>query len=81
MEYIVRVDDKGRVLIPKEIRKLLGIDEKKYVKIMQYKDKIVLEPIESYASKYYGVFKVRKWPEDLDEFMIEVMRRWWKEST
>ena len=38
---------------------------------------IVMEPLESIAEKYFGTFKISKWPEDLDEFIAEVARRWW----
>jgi hypothetical protein len=30
--------------------------------------------VESVADKYYGAFKVEKWPEDLDDFMARVLR-------
>ncbi len=43
MEIMARVDDKGRILIPKEIRDRLGI--KNMVKIRVEKDKIVIIPI------------------------------------
>lgn len=43
MEVTVRVDDKGRILIPKEIREKLGI--KSIVKIKVEGDKLVITPI------------------------------------
>ena len=43
MEIMVRVDDKGRILIPKEIREKLGI--KNIVKIKVEGDKLVITPI------------------------------------
>ena len=42
-------------------------------------DKIVLKPIRPIADKYFGVFKVEKWP--LDEFLMkEVAKRWLKDT-
>jgi len=38
---------------------------------------IIIEPIGSIADKYYGAFKIEKWPEHLDEFILEVTRKWW----
>ncbi|MEM1582306.1 MAG: hypothetical protein QXK89_07330 [Candidatus Bathyarchaeia archaeon] len=38
---------------------------------------IIIEPLEPIADKYFGAFKVARWPENLDEFIIEVMGKWW----
>jgi hypothetical protein len=38
---------------------------------------VVIKPMKSVAQKYFGIFKVEKWPEDLDEFIVRVMRDWW----
>jgi len=43
MDIMARVDDKGRILIPKEIRDRLGI--KNMVKIRVEEDKIVIIPV------------------------------------
>jgi len=77
MGVIVRVDRRGRILIPKEIRRRAGIREGGFVEITLSEGKVILEPVESVASKYWGAFRVKKWPEDLDEFIEEVMREWW----
>jgi len=29
------------------------------------------------ADKYFGAFKVARWPEDMDEFVVGVIKRWW----
>jgi AbrB family looped-hinge helix DNA binding protein len=71
----VRVDSKGRIIIPKYIRKKAKIKEGGYVKIRIEGDTIVIEPIQSIADKYYGIIKIEKWSDDLDEFAAEVMRR------
>jgi AbrB family looped-hinge helix DNA binding protein len=74
---IVKVDKKGRVVIPKSLRKKAKVKEGDYVRIKADEKSIVIEPLESIADKYFGVFKITQWPEDLDEFVVEVMRKWW----
>ena len=77
MDKIVRMDNKGRISIPKAVREALNIKEGQYLRVKVAGNKIILEPIGSYASKYYGMFKVKKWPKDLDEFVREAMERLW----
>jgi len=74
---IVRVDEKGRIVIPKSIRRKAGVKEGGYVSVEAREKTIILKPLEPTASKYYGAFKIVKWPEDLDEFIIEVVKEWW----
>ncbi|MBS7612390.1 AbrB/MazE/SpoVT family DNA-binding domain-containing protein [Candidatus Bathyarchaeota archaeon] len=73
----VRVDGKGRIIIPKNMREKAGVKEGSYVKIRVDEKGIMIEPLKSIADKYFGAFKIMKWPEDLDEFIIEVVRKWW----
>ncbi|MEM0365262.1 MAG: AbrB/MazE/SpoVT family DNA-binding domain-containing protein [Candidatus Nitrosocaldus sp.] len=73
---IVKVDKKGRILIPKDIREKIGVKEEGYVKVRVDEKGITIEPIEPIADKYFGAFKITKWPDDLDEFITEVMERW-----
>jgi hypothetical protein len=63
----VRVDGEGRVTT----RRLRAGG---YVRVRGVGRAIVIEPVESVADKYYGAFKVEKWPEDLDDFMARVLR-------
>lgn len=77
---IARIDEKGRLLVPKKIRKKAGIKEGSLVKIEMHGKSIVIEPLESIASKYFGAFKISKWPKDLDEFINEVMKNWWAQE-
>ncbi|MEM2939899.1 MAG: AbrB/MazE/SpoVT family DNA-binding domain-containing protein [Candidatus Bathyarchaeia archaeon] len=77
----VKVDGKGRIIIPKNIREKAGVKVGSYVKIKADEKVIVIEPLESIADKYFGAFKITEWPEDLDEFVIEVMRKWWIRKT
>ncbi len=72
----VKVDKKGRILIPKNIRERTGVKEGSYVKITAEERGILIEPLEAIADKYFGVFEITKWPEDLDEFVVEVVREW-----
>ena len=78
MSQIVRVDEKGRIIIPKNIREKVELKKKGYVSIRAEKKKIILEPLKSVANKYFGIFKIERWPEDLDEFAVEVIKKWWK---
>ena len=77
MSVIVKVDERGRVVIPKSIMEKVKLKEGNYMNIRVEGRIIVLEPLESIADKYFGAFKVSRWPEDLDEFMVGVARRWW----
>ena len=77
MSAIVKVDEKGRVVIPKSIREKVKLKEGSYVNVRAEGKIIIMEPLESIADKYFGAFKVSRWPEDLDEFIVEVTKRWW----
>jgi hypothetical protein len=37
----------------------------------------IIQPVGPVADKYYGAFKVEKWPEDIDGFIEEAMQQWW----
>jgi hypothetical protein len=44
------------------------------------KDKaVIIKPAKPIADKYYGAFKVEKWPENLDEYAAEIMQKKWKQ--
>ena len=72
-----KVDEKGRVMIPKTIRETANLKEGCYVSIKAEGKRVVMEPSDPVAEKYYGVFKIAKWPEDMDEFVVEVIKKWW----
>lgn len=78
---LVRVDRKGRVLIPKRLRERVGLREGWYARVRAQGRRLVIEPVEPVADKYYGVFRVERWPEDLDEFLAEVVGKWWREKS
>jgi AbrB family looped-hinge helix DNA binding protein len=73
----VKVDDKGRIMIPKNIRETVNLKEGSYVVIKAKEKMIIMEPLEPVADKYYGAFKITKWPENMDEFIVEVIKKWW----
>jgi len=71
----VKIDNKGRVVIPKSLRERAKIKRGGYVKIWSKGKTIIIEPVKSIA------FKIEKWPENLDDFIIHVMRKWWTLKT
>ena len=74
---VLKVDKKGRLVIPKKLREALGIVDEGYVEVSVKGDRMILKPIKSIADEYFGMFEVESWPEDLDEFVKrEVVRRW-----
>lgn len=76
-EATAKIDAKGRVMIPKNIRKSAKIKTGTYVNIKAIDTTIIIEPAESVAEKYRGLFQITNWPEDLDGFMVEETREWW----
>ena len=76
-ETTAKLDDKGRVRIPKQIREAAKLKEGSRVNIKAKGKTIIIEPAEPVADKYYGAFKVDRWPEDMDEFIGQVMQKWW----
>lgn len=74
------MDSKGRIIISRRIRKEAQLKEGSYIKIGLKGKTITLEPVEPVADKYFGAFKVTNWPEDLDEFVVEVKEKWRKKN-
>jgi AbrB family looped-hinge helix DNA binding protein len=72
-----KIDEKGRIIIPKNIRETAKLKEGSYVAIKAKGKTIIMEPLEPVADKYYGAFKITKWPENMDEFIVEVIKKWW----
>lgn len=77
MATIVKVDEKGRVVIPKSLRERTKLKEGSYVKVTAEGKGIVIKPLEPVANKYFGAFKIVRWPKDLDDFTVEVIKEWW----
>ena len=76
-ETTAKIDEKGRIMIPKNIRKAAKIEAGTYVNIKATGTAIVIKHAESIAEKYGGLFQITNWPEDLDEFIVEATRKWW----
>ena len=75
--FVVNVDSRGRVLIPKELRDKVKIREGTRVKVDVKEGKIVIEPLKPIADKFYGAFEVKSWPDDLDSFIVKAVEEWW----
>ncbi len=80
-EAVVRLDEKGRIIIPKTIRKAARVKPGTLVSIKAKDSTIIIEPAESIAEKYAGTFQISKWPEDLDEILTEATKKWWTNHT
>jgi AbrB family looped-hinge helix DNA binding protein len=81
-ETTVKMDEKGRIIIPMRIRKTAQLKEGTSMSVKSKGKMIILEPIEPVADKYFGAFKVTNWPEnlDLDEYVVEVKEKWRKKN-
>ena len=81
-ETTVKMDEKGRIIIPSRIRKSVQLKEGASMSIKSKGKMIILEPIEPVADKYFGAFKVTNWPKnlDLDEYVVEVKEKWRKKN-
>ena len=71
-ETTAKIDEKGRVMIPKNIRKAAKIKPGTYVNIKATETTIIIEPAESIAKKYCGLFQIAKWPKTW-------MNLWWRQ--
>ena len=79
----VKMDDKGRITIPRRIRIAAQLKEGSYLNIRSKGKTVILEVAEPVADKYFGIVKVTKWPKnlDLDEYAVEVEKKWRKQNT
>jgi len=75
---VVKVDEKGRIVIPRTLREKTEMKEGSYVKVTAREKSIVIEPLQPIAEKYFGAFQITRWPKDLDEFIVEVLKEWWR---
>lgn len=81
-ETTVKMDEKGRIIIPRRIRKAAQLKEGSYLNIRCKGKSIILEAEEPVADKYFGIVKIANWPENLnlDEYAIEVEKKWRKQG-
>jgi AbrB family looped-hinge helix DNA binding protein len=69
-EFILKIDDRGRITIPKEVRELL---KSKRLKLKIEDGKIILEPVVLDVNKYYGIFKKDIGNEDIDDILNKAL--------
>jgi len=79
-ETTIKMDKKGRIIIPRRIRKAAQLKEGSYIKVRSKGKIVIIEAVEPVADKYFGAFKVAKSTEDLDEFAVEVKKDWWQKK-
>lgn len=75
---IVNVDEKGRMVIPKGIQEKIGVTQGGHIRITADEDKAVIEPLRSIANTHYGAYNITRWPEDLDQYSSDALKRGWK---
>jgi len=76
--YIVRVDDRGRISIPSDVRKLLGI--KHYIRLCVADGKVILEPVKDPLDDLVNLaaevaVKASQRPEELSKLASEELMR------
>lgn len=74
---VVKIDPKGRLVIPKRVRKEVGLKEGGFAKVEARDGLVVIEPLKSVSEAYFGAFKVDSWPEDLDSFLVDAVKEYW----
>jgi AbrB family looped-hinge helix DNA binding protein len=75
---IVKLDEKGRVVIPKEVRERVGLKEGGQIVLEEENEQVILKPLNPVSDRFYGAFKIERWPLDLDEYSSEALKNWWK---
>lgn len=78
----VKMDEKGRIIIPRRIRKAAQLREGSYLNIRSKGKIVILEAADPVADKYFGVVKITNWPKnlDLDEYAVEAEKKWRKQK-
>ncbi|ABM80101.1 AbrB/MazE/SpoVT family DNA-binding domain-containing protein [Hyperthermus butylicus] len=80
---IVRVDGKGRVTLPLEVRRRLGLREWSKLRLFidEESKRIILEVEAGVAERFYGAFPAKQWPRDVDEAVAEAVVKAWLGDT
>lgn|GEM_PF-1173512 len=71
----VKLDKKGRMMTPKALRHKAQLKEGSFVRVKADGRKILMEPLGPIADKYFGAFKITRWPEDFITDVNEVAGR------
>ncbi|MEM1627323.1 MAG: AbrB family transcriptional regulator [Sulfolobaceae archaeon] len=69
-EFILTIDDRGRITIPKEVRELI---KSKKLKLKVEGSKLILEPIVVDIDKYYGIFRKDLGSVNIDNVLKEAL--------
>lgn len=69
-EFILTIDDRGRITIPKEVRELI---KSKKLKLKVEGSRMILEPIVVDIDKYYGIFRKDLGNVDIDNILKEAL--------
>jgi AbrB family looped-hinge helix DNA binding protein len=82
VESTVKMDEKGRVVIPRKIRKAAQLNEGITLNIKSKGKTIILEAAEPVADKCFGIVRVANWPSnlDLDKYVVETEKKWRKQN-
>jgi len=81
MRILVKVDKEGRITIPKEVIDRTSIEPEGYVDLKVEEGRLLVEPVKSVADTYFGFVSSEGWPEDLDEFVVEAVKKLWNEKS
>jgi len=61
--------------MPNEVSDALNIREGSFVRIYVEGGRAVIEPVEDVVEKFKGSVSVERWPEDLDDFLLEILKK------
>jgi AbrB family looped-hinge helix DNA binding protein len=75
---IVKLKEKGGLVIPEEMRDKVGLKTGGQVILEVEGERIIIKPSKPVSERFYRAFKVERWPEDLDEYSSEALKDWWK---
>ena len=79
VEATAKLDEKGRIRIPRKIREATQLAQGSYVNIKAEGKTIIIKAPEPIADRYYGIVHVEKWPKDIDQYGKAEMQKRWKQ--
>lgn len=81
-EATIKLDKKGRIIIPKKIRESAQLTKDSNLSIRSDGKTIILEVSKPIADKYYGTVPIENWPDDIDNYLAdEVLKQWKRKDT